>query len=169
MTEPVLDVAAFDALPADVAGDLLRPACASAAWLAAVVARRPYADVHELWAASDEVLSALPWTEIEQAMAAHARIGERAGGAEREAAWSREEQAGAATSGTDSAAALHRGNLAYERRFGHVFLICATGRSAEQLLAALHERLDNDADTEQHVVRTELAAIVRLRIARVLA
>ncbi len=166
MTESLIDVAAFDALPRDAATELLRPACASTAWQQAVVAGRPYATAQAFVACSDGVIGALGWSDVEEALAAHPRIGDRAAGEDREASWSRQEQAGAAGSPADIADALHAGNVEYERRFGHVFLICATGRTAEQILAALTERLGNDVATEQQVVRRELAAIVRLRLAR---
>jgi 2-oxo-4-hydroxy-4-carboxy-5-ureidoimidazoline decarboxylase len=168
MTESPVDVATFDALPQEAATELLRPVCASAAWQQAVVAGRPYATRAEIAACSDGVIGALGWSDVEEALGAHPRIGDRAAGTDREAAWSRQEQAGAAGSTADVAEALHVGNVEYEQRFGHVFLICATGRTAEQLLATLTDRLRNDVDTEQQVVRRELAAIVRLRLAKAL-
>ena len=168
MTEPLIDVAAFDAVSPAAAVELLRPVCASRAWLAAVTAGRPYGRLDAVAGRSDAVLAELAWPDVEEAMSAHPRIGERATGADREASWSREEQSGAAAGTTDDAAALGAGNLAYERRFGHVFLVCATGRTPRQILDALTERLDNDVDTERAVVRRELAAIVRLRLARTL-
>ncbi len=70
-----------------------------------------------------------------------------------------------ASAGDDVRAALAAGNAEYERRFGHVYLVCAAGRSAEDLLATLHERLDHDPSTERAVALRELAAINRLRLA----
>jgi len=64
---------------------------------------------------------------------------------------------------------LVAGNVAYERRFGHVFLICATGRTAPEVLAELTRRLGNDAAAERDEVRRELAAIVRLRLAKLVS
>jgi 2-oxo-4-hydroxy-4-carboxy-5-ureidoimidazoline decarboxylase len=168
MSERVIDVAWLDALPPAAARELLRPACASEAWLTAVVAGRPYPDAGALVDRSDAVLADVPWPEIERAIATHSRIGERAAGGDQESVWSREEQSAASSAGDDVAAALHRGNLEYERRFGHVFLICASGRSSDRILAALHERMDNDPLSERAVVRSELAAIVRLRLGRLL-
>ena len=165
MTTPL---AQFDALGPDEARELLHPVCASDVWLAAMIAGRPFRSVSDLLARSDDIIAALDWPNVEQALATHPRIGERAGGADRESAWSREEQAGAVTASEDVIAALHRGNMEYENRFGHVFLMCATGRSPQQMLAALYERLDNEAGVERDVVRRELAAIVRLRIVRLL-
>jgi 2-oxo-4-hydroxy-4-carboxy-5-ureidoimidazoline decarboxylase len=168
MVEVTTPLAQFDVLAADEARALLHPVCASAAWLDAVIGARPYQLVQDLLSRSDVVVAGLDWPNVEQTIASHARIGERAGGADRESAWSREEQAGAVTGDEDLIAALHRGNLEYEARFGHVFLMCTTGRSPQQMLAALYERLDNEPAAEQDVVRRELAAIVRLRLIRLL-
>ena len=100
---------------------------------------------------------------------AHARIGERRTGDSAEDRWSRSEQAGALAVATDVRARLAEGNRRYEERFGRVFLIRAAGRSAEEMLAHLEERLGNDDDTEQDVVRRELAEIARLRLEQVLS
>jgi 2-oxo-4-hydroxy-4-carboxy-5-ureidoimidazoline decarboxylase len=162
-------LAEFDAAPAAGAGALLQPCCASAAWQDELVAGRPYGTVAALTARSDELLALLDWAEIEAALAAHPRIGERADGTDTESTWSREEQSAAGRADADLQAALRTGNRQYEDRFGHVFLICATGRSAQEMLAALTERLAHDAITEREVVRRELAAIVRLRLAKAVA
>ena len=163
-----MEVAEFNAMTPQAAAELLRPVCASNAWLAAVIDGRPYPDADDLAARSDEVLAEVDWPAIEQALTAHPRIGERAAGSDRAASWSRQEQSGATDASPDVAGQLRAGNLVYEQRFGHVFLICATGRTAHETLAALNERLHNDADAERQVVRHELAAIVRLRLAKAL-
>jgi 2-oxo-4-hydroxy-4-carboxy-5-ureidoimidazoline decarboxylase len=168
MVEVATPLADFDMLSADQARMLLHPVCASDAWLDAVIGGRPYRTLPRLLARSDAVVATLDASNISQALASHARIGERAGGSDIESAWSREEQAGAITAGDDLAAALHRGNLEYEQRFGHVFLMCATGRTPQQMLAAMYERMDNDPDVEQQVLLRELAAVIRLRIVRLL-
>ncbi|RGA04413.1 2-oxo-4-hydroxy-4-carboxy-5-ureidoimidazoline decarboxylase, partial [Microbispora triticiradicis] len=111
-------------------------------------------------------LAALAWDDVLEALAAHPRIGERPGGAGREAAWSRSEQSGAADAGRGVLDALREGNAAYESRFGHVYLVCATGRDADDLLALLRGRLGNDEETERGVVRDELSKIVALRLAK---
>jgi 2-oxo-4-hydroxy-4-carboxy-5-ureidoimidazoline decarboxylase len=164
MADAPTDAAAFDRLSSPAAQALLRPACASDAWLTALAAGRPYGSVAAVQARSDEVLAGLGWPDVEQALQAHPRIGDRPAGTGTEAGWSREEQSAA----TGSAGELRAGNLEYEERFGQVFLICATGRTAEQILAALRARLGNDPETERAVVRAELAKIVRLRLAKTL-
>ncbi len=140
--------------------------CAARRWADELLARRPYHDVAGLRRVSHAVLAELGWADVAEALAAHPRIGERAAGAGREAAWSRAEQAGAAGASEQLAQDLVAGNLAYEERFGHVFLICATGLTGAAMLAALRERLGNDPDTERAVVRGELADIVDLRLGK---
>lgn len=139
--------------------------CASPVWAAAVIEGGPYPDVAAVLRAADTALTGLDWSEIEKALTAHPRIGDRVTGPGREAEWSRQEQS-AATGDPDGLAAA---NAEYERVFGRVFLVNATGRSAEEILANLRARLGNDEDTERAVVREELRGIVRLRLTRWLA
>lgn len=159
-------VADFDAADPAVAAGLLRPACASCAWVDRLVAERPHRTPAALLAASDRAISGLSWPDLQEALAAHPRIGDRARGTDLESSWSRQEQSATERLDTGVAADLRVANAEYEQHFGHVFLICATGRSAEQMLASLRERLGNDAGTEREVVRGELGAIVALRLAR---
>jgi 2-oxo-4-hydroxy-4-carboxy-5-ureidoimidazoline decarboxylase len=146
--------------PAAAEHDLLA-CCAARRWADEILARRPYHDLAQLRSVSEQVLRALTWADVEQALAAHPRIGERADGTSTEAGWSRGEQAGA-TPGED----LVAGNRMYEERFGYVFLICATGLSGPDMLAALRGRLGNDPAAERDVVREELRKIVDLRLGK---
>jgi len=169
----VVGVAELDRATAEDAAGLLRPACAGTRWIERVLDGRPYGSLSALIAASDRAIAALSWPDIEEALAAHPRIGDRAlmrgtRSGDREASWSRQEQAAAAHAGADVQAALGAGNAAYAERFGHVFLICATGRSATEILSALHGRLGHDPVAEREVVRAELVQIVRLRLAKAL-
>jgi 2-oxo-4-hydroxy-4-carboxy-5-ureidoimidazoline decarboxylase len=154
-----------------VAADELRPhllACADVpAWADAILAGRPYANRGELEATADKAARELTPADVDRALAAHPRIGERAEGSSTEAAWSRAEQS---TVSRDAATeqALAEGNRAYEERFGRVFLICATGLSGEGLLASLRSRLGHDDMTEQAVVADELRKIALLRLGKVL-
>jgi 2-oxo-4-hydroxy-4-carboxy-5-ureidoimidazoline decarboxylase len=161
-----IGIAEFDdADAADAAAELV-PCCASRKWVARVVHGRPYRTLDRLAAGSDAALAGLDWPDLVEALAAHPRIGERRSGGEREAGWSRQEQSATATMADATRQALVEANVAYERAFGHVFLICATGLSTEQLLTALQTRLHNDPVAERSVVRGELTKIVRLRLAR---
>jgi 2-oxo-4-hydroxy-4-carboxy-5-ureidoimidazoline decarboxylase len=161
-------LASWNAIPAADAVAQLLACCASPAWARTVVEGRPYGSVEALLLTATDVLGRLPWAEVEKALQAHPRIGERLAAATRESDWSRQEQAGAARTDDRTGTALIEINRAYEERFGHVFLIFATGRTAHEMLAAARERLANDESTERVVVRHELAKITRLRIERLL-
>jgi 2-oxo-4-hydroxy-4-carboxy-5-ureidoimidazoline decarboxylase len=164
-------VVAFDVAPEGDLRDRLRSCCAAEGWVEEMVAGRPYRSEAALYAASDRATADLDDRGLDQALAGHPRIGDAApahGSDGRSAAWSRGEQAGVATAGADVLGALAAANAAYEQRFGHVYLVCASGRSAAELLAVCQARLDNDAETERTVVLTELAKINRLRLGKLL-
>jgi 2-oxo-4-hydroxy-4-carboxy-5-ureidoimidazoline decarboxylase len=151
----------------DPSDDELRACCAADAWLDRMSLARPFPSARAALALSDEIVLGLDDPSLDQALAAHARIGERRLGSTTEDRWSRSEQAGALAVALDVQERLAEGNRRYEERFGHVFLIRAVGRSAEEMLAALEQRLGFDDDTERDVVRRELAEIVRLRLLKV--
>jgi len=157
-------LAQFNALPADAAERELLACCAAPAWAKAVSDGRPYPDRVALRAAAEAAAKDLTWADVLQALSAHPRIGERPAGLGREAAWSRREQAGADDASV--AADLVEANRAYEERFGHVFLIFATGRTAPEMLAAARARLAHDEATERPVVQEELRKIALLRLER---
>jgi 2-oxo-4-hydroxy-4-carboxy-5-ureidoimidazoline decarboxylase len=159
----------FNALPAERLEAELLACCAAPAWGAAVAAKRPFADRAGVLAAADAASRELGWPEVLQGLSAHPRIGERAAGDSQEAAWSRAEQSAAAQSADDTTKAeLLGANREYEERFGHVFLIFASGRSQAEILAAARERLGNGETTERAIVTEELRKIARLRLERVL-
>jgi 2-oxo-4-hydroxy-4-carboxy-5-ureidoimidazoline decarboxylase len=141
----------------------LRQCCAADAWVTRLLGGRPYADENALGDASDAATSALDEAGLAQALAGHPRIGERG-----RSSWSRQEQSGVVDADADLKAQLAGANAEYEQRFGHVYLVCASGRSAEELLAICRSRLSNDAATERGVVLHELAKINRLRLHKLL-
>jgi OHCU decarboxylase len=153
----------LNGLPQEQAVAELLAVSHSRRWAERVAAGRPYGDVAALQQAADQVWTGLGPADWLEALQAHPRIGERGGGS---ADWSEREQAGVGAAGDDVRQAIARGNAAYERRFGHVFLISAEGRSAEEILADLRARLGNDPDTELRVAAEEHRRITRLRIAR---
>ena len=152
------------------AADRLRPALAACCdvprWVDAILAKRPYGDAAALTAVADQLLRELDDNEVDRALQAHPRIGDRPQGAGTEAGWSRNEQSGV---GADPAVRqeLAEGNRQYEDRFGRVFLICATGLSAAQMLDSLRTRLTHDDATEAAVVHEELRKIALLRLSKV--
>ncbi|PYC76840.1 OHCU decarboxylase [Streptomyces tateyamensis] len=143
---------------------LLLEVCSSPSWAADVAASRPWSDRGALLAANAAAMARLTTADLADAMAGHARIGSPKAGD----ATSEREQAG--IQGVDRALLdeLHGANAAYEAKFGHVFLICATGRTAATMLAALRERFPNDPATEAEIVRGELRKINDIRLGRLL-
>lgn len=128
---------------------------------------RPFATDEALYAAADRIWNDLTERDWLEAFAGHPRIGERAGAAHAAtAAWSSAEQSGISAADSETARALAAGNREYERRFGHVFLICATGKSAGEMLAALRGRILNTPDDELRIAAREQALITRLRLAK---
>lgn len=158
-----MDLVEFNAAPDEELTHVLRACCDVPQWAAAVRGGRPYSDVADLLAVADQASRALTDADVNHALAAHPRIGERAQGDGKEATWSRREQQGVERSDR-TATELLDGNRAYEDRFGRVFLICASGKSGDQILAALRARLDNDEETEAAVVADELRQIALLRL-----
>jgi 2-oxo-4-hydroxy-4-carboxy-5-ureidoimidazoline decarboxylase len=150
----------------------LRSCCAADAWVERVMGGRPYASAAALLSESDRATAELDADGLAQALGAHPRIGENAGAAHgadtRSAAWSRGEQAGVADAASDVLDELAAANAAYEQRFGHVYLVCASGRGADELLAICRARLGNDPENERGVVLEEMAKINQLRLDKLL-
>ena len=166
MTADDAGLARFNSLAGAEAAEMLRACCAAPAWIEAMASGRPYPNRVALVARADDALADLDWPGVRAALDAHPRIGDRAAGVGREAAWSRSEQSGMDQSSEEVRGALVAANRAYEERFGHVFLIFATGRTADEMLAAARSRPDNDEATERRVVREELSKITKLRLER---
>lgn len=163
-----MDLREFNSAPAERLGPVLAACCDAPRWVDRVLAGRPYHDTEALADVADATVRDLDHDEVDRALAAHPRIGDRPDGDGTEASWSRREQAGVGEN-PDVRAALAAGNREYEQRFGRVFLICATGLSAAEMLASLQRRLTNDDDAEADVVRDELRKIAVLRLAKVVS
>lgn len=159
---------ALDDLPDDEAERVLRSCCASSTWVARVRAGRPYATAAQLLDTAERACRELSPEDVEQALSAHPRIGERAQGASTEAQWSRQEQGSVSDADAAVRERLREGNAAYEARFDRVFLVRAAGRTPHEMLAELERRLANDPATEQAEVVEQLAQITRLRVERLL-
>jgi 2-oxo-4-hydroxy-4-carboxy-5-ureidoimidazoline decarboxylase len=151
-------IAEVNELGADWLTSLFRQCVAVDRWARELAGGRPYAGPVELLTRADELSASLTDEEIEHALDEHPRIGERTA----PGTMSATEQ-----SGVDSVTLADRllaANLAYEARFGHIYLVCASGRDGEDLLADLATRMGNDPVTELSVVRRELGKIARLRL-----
>jgi len=157
-------LAAFNAAPPEAAERDLLGCCASGSFAKAITDGRPYPGPTALQSAVDTAFRSLSWDDIAESVNAHPRIGDRvpAGGP------SAAEQSGAAAASDRVRHELAEGNLAYERRFGHVFLICASGLSGQDMLDQLRARLGHDPEAERAVVREELLKITWLRLTKLL-
>jgi 2-oxo-4-hydroxy-4-carboxy-5-ureidoimidazoline decarboxylase len=157
-------LAAFNAASPQAAERDVLACCASGSFAKLMADGRPYPDAAAVAAAVDAAFSTLSWDDIAESMNAHPRIGERAPGG----GWSAAEQSGAASASDQVRQGLAEGNRAYEKRFGHVFLICASGLSGQEILTQLQARLGNDPEAERAVARGELLKITRLRMTKLL-
>jgi OHCU decarboxylase len=161
---PGNETARLDELPVGEAEAAFLACCGCRRW-ARAMAGRPYGTAAALAAAADRHLDALEGNEWLEAFAAHPQIGETGKGG----AWAKEEQAGVADADAAVRAELARANRLYGERFGHIFIVCATGKSAGEMLALLRRRLANDAQTELAVAALEQRKITHLRLAKLLA
>lgn len=155
----------FNAAEEHAAATALHEVCASAGWGRGLLAGRPYATADDLLAASDAATAGLTAADLAEAMAGHPPIGRP----ERGDAVSAREQRGMGEATAELKAEMLALNLAYQERFGHVFLICATGRTGEQMRDEAVRRLGNSPEEEREIVRTELGRINRIRLTRLVA
>lgn len=152
-------VAYLNALPRSEAEIALRRCCGSRRWVERMLAGLPYASDAALLETAEREWWGLAREDWLEAFAAHPRIGEHSGDA-----WSRGEQRGVDDAASDVRRALEQGNRDYEARFGHVYLVCATGRGAADLLADLRRRLGGDPEQELRIAAREQAKITALRL-----
>lgn len=167
----------LNGLPANAAEAALLACCGASRWAREMGARRPFRDEDELFAAADNIWRSLSEQDWLEAFAAHPQIGEKpcgtlAGSKSLEplsGRWSAQEQSGVAQASEDVTARLAEGNRAYRDRFGYIFIVCATAKSAQEMLAILERRLQNDPAAELRVAAEEQRRIMRLRLEKLLA
>jgi len=162
----------LNALPHEQAVVQLLQCCGSHDWAERMAASRPFDDLEALYDTGDRIWRTLPRDAVREAFDAHPRIGERKAAAAQtltETRWSAGEQAGMQRADESIAAEIARLQRAYEQRFGHIFLICAAGRSAEEMLASLRSRMHNDMDAELAVAAEEQRRITRLRLEKLVS
>jgi len=141
--------------------------CGSRSWVEAMLRQRPFRNAAHLYQCASDAWRELKREDWLEAFSHHPRIGEPRSWPALDATqrqWAQREQSGAAEADASVLAALAEGNRQYEAKFGHVFLVCATGKSGAQMLALLRERLANDAETELAVAAGEQEKITRLRL-----
>ena len=142
--------------------------CGAKRWAAEIVALRPINDVAELSEMADRVWSTMQEPDWLEAFACHPRIGERkaAHAGNRSTAWSQQEQSRASAAGENVLAELADGNQLYEERFGFTYIVCATGKSAEQMLEILKRRLGTTRDTELREAAEQQRQIMQIRLGK---
>jgi 2-oxo-4-hydroxy-4-carboxy-5-ureidoimidazoline decarboxylase len=170
-------LARWNRLPAPKAEEEILPCCGSRAWARAMVSRRPITREAMLLTVSDQTWRALGHEDWMEAFRSHPRIGEsRPVGQNattemdrRSGFWSAREQSGVAESADSVRKALAEANRAYESRFGHTFIVCASGKESSEILNILCRRLRNDASTELQEAAEEQRQITHIRLKRWLA
>ena len=146
--------------------------CGSKIWAQQMAHRMPFVNLGELLSAADDIWSELNREDWLEAFWHHPPIGGKAAKAKQSATqkkWSAKEQSTAQKSSPETLAALAAENKAYADKFGYVFLIFATGKTSEEILAALRERMRNDTETELRIAAEEQRKITRLRLEKLLA
>jgi 2-oxo-4-hydroxy-4-carboxy-5-ureidoimidazoline decarboxylase len=143
------------------------PCCGSSAWAHKMAARRPIAEKDHVFVASDDVWNGLAESDWDEAFRSHPRIGEEPlhmSNPAKSAAWSAEEQRKVGAAADDIKSALAEGNRRYEQRFRRIFIVCASGKSAPEILRILERRLSNDERTELREAAEQQRQITQLRL-----
>jgi 2-oxo-4-hydroxy-4-carboxy-5-ureidoimidazoline decarboxylase len=163
---PVLE--RWNSLDPTLAASEILPCCGSQAWAAEMAARRPFADENYLRVTSDAVWLGLPEAAWQEAFDSHPRIGEQKAKAATDASlsWSASEQSTAMTPDEAAKLALAEGNRRYEAKFGRIFIVCASGKSATEILALLEKRMHYAPAVELHEAAEQQRQITQLRLAR---
>lgn len=160
-------LARWNQLPAGEAESEILPCCGSRGWASRIVGRRPFCDWNALLAASEEIWLSLSDQDWAEAFQSHPRIGEskaRQPVGQRSASWSNQEQSSVSAEADAIKAALAESNREYERRFGRIFLVCATGKSGAEVLEILRRRLQNNPATELREAVEQQRQITQLRL-----
>jgi allantoicase len=165
------DLAWLNSLPADEAAKELLQCCGSKRWATQMSSARPYANLADVIARANNIWQSLDRDDWLEAFRSHPKIGEKKS-AETVSAqsreWSGQEQAGVNTASAETTNYLANLNHEYEQKFGFIFIICATGKTSDEMLAALRERLDHDLAEELPIAAAEQSKITELRLKKLL-
>ncbi len=163
-----LRLAEWNGAPEDQAMDAMLACCGARRWAARMAALRPIASMDEMMTAADRVWAEMEEADWLEAFACHPRIGERgaARASLRAAAWSRQEQASTGTADAEVLSRIAAGNSDYEQRFGFTYIVCATGKSAEEILGNLKRRLGSDRAAEMREAAEQQRQITRIRLGK---
>jgi OHCU decarboxylase len=162
----------LNALSPERAAEVFRACCGASRWVDAMVARRSFDATDAVISMADDIWLAMGPDDWREAFAHHPRIGERAAAQvqdERAAAWSAGEQSSIAAADASIHDELAEINRAYEARFGYIYIVCASGRSSDELLEIARRRLANAPDDELRIAAEEQRQITRLRLRKLLS
>ena len=165
------NVAWLNSLTADEAAKELLQCCGSKRWAAEMANARPYANLETLLARAHEVWRSLDRNDWLEAFRSHPKIGEKKAAdkvSTQSQQWSGQEQSGVASAPQDTVDSLAALNHDYEQKFGFIFIICATGKTSDEMLSALHERLEHDREAELPIAAAEQGKITELRLKKLL-
>ena len=161
------DLAWFNSLAPESAREELLKCCGARRWAEAVEQSRPHASIEELIARANEAWWSLQPNDWLEAFRSHPKIGEKKSAnavSAQSTQWSAQEQQGVQHAGADTVYKLAALNRDYEKKFGFIFIVCATGKSSDEILALLEQRLDNDPAAELRIAAAEQAKITELRL-----
>ena len=162
---------ALNALPRQYAEAALLACCGSRNWARRMADARPFQEIAQLLETADRIWRELPTDDWREAFRQHPKIGQKPSAADSTQAsvWSETEQSGTRGASAETRAALAEANREYLALFGYIFIVCATGKTAEEMLALLRQRLQNDAHVELHIAAGEQQRITELRLRKFLA
>lgn len=147
---------------------VLQRCCGSSKWAREMASHRPFADLDALHQAADEIWEGVDKEDVLEAFQHHPKIGADIDELRKKfaatATWSSGEQSAVGSAKEETLRALRDGNIAYEKKFGFIFIVCATGKSAEEMLEILHARLPNNPEEELAIAKGEQAKITHLRL-----
>ena len=169
--EALHDLDWLNALSSEAARRELLKCCGATRWAIAIEQQRPYATLEQLLARSNEVWWDLEPSDWLEAFRSHPKIGEKKAAssvAAQSQQWSAQEQRGVETAREDAIEKLARLNQLYEEKFGFIFIVCATGKSTDEILALLEERMENEAAAELRIAATQQATITELRMRKLI-
>jgi len=162
-----MNLSLINQLKSNEAAETFLKCCGSERWAQALADSRPFASDEELLAKADEAFAAMDKTDWLAAFAAHPKIGDidslrQKYGNTKD--WAQNEQSGVQGTTADVLESLASGNKSYEERFGFIFIVCATGKSAAEMLAILQSRIDNESEKEFGIAAEEQKKITRIRL-----
>ncbi len=162
----------WNSLSREEAAREILPCCGSKNWAASMASKRPIQDELSLMETSDAIWGGLGEADWREAFRSHPRIGEsraEANSITQSSAWSEQEQQKAASADEAMKLALKWGNREYEQKFGRIFIVCAMGKSAAEILEILRRRLHNDEATELQQAAEEQRQIMHIRLKKWIA